>query len=638
MSQAPLINIDDFVKYAESQGFVGGRILRQIGIAINTAVASNTVPAILLRGPAGSGKTWITEILSKYLDGVYVFYQITPGVTEDELIYKYVPAEDTTSGVRIIEGPLPEALRISQRRKVVLVLDEFDKSRPSADALLLDFLQNARVSMRINNKKKTLVGNKQNLIVVLTSNDFREFSEPLLRRVVSIFFEPPPPNAVEELFKKKFDEKIAKLLTTIYTASLYAKLSKPVTIQELYQLGHAMLLYPNATIDELLLMFVTKNYDDLYELQRTLEQLRAEELTASSNNSSNEVNIGETLAKKINEINESIQQNQQASNNNNSATTVTVQQVLSMIKVTKPIINELKPEIVDQNKQIEAFAAVEDDDFREYTRVIQALNPSPTDDPSKFDKFKVVYDELQKKFVITATKPLYILELVRLFGNSIDINAEFYVSDIIAYDNDDSNPLKTLAKRLGSSLYHLYRIFYYTRNLLIFGVNSDVANERALIVRMQRLVSNDNIFKIDIYINTKVMSSKDLRRSVRDFIDYELKYLGLTAYMYSVIDKLNQVSVYKDTNEFIMKKDEIPYLKSAIEILRRFSMLITVKIERNENACETARDYKRDKELIRGRLSAMWDRDNMTFTIYLPPCAPNVKTLEDILMLPVVDF
>ena len=632
--QAPLIDINGFTKFAKDQGFVGDKILRQIAIAINTAIASNTVPAILLRGPAGSGKTWISELIAKYLNAEYVFYQATPGSSEDDLLYKYAPSEKSKSGIEVIPGPLPEALKLSQKRRVVLTIDEFDKTRPSTDAILLDFLQNARVSVRIN-KKRIITGNRQNLIVILTSNDFREFSEPLLRRVVSIFFEPPPPNAVEELFKKKFDEKIAKLLTTIYTASLYAKLSKPVTIQELYQLGNAMLLYPNATIDELLLMFVTKSYDDLYELQRTLEQLRAEELTTSSN-SSNEVSVGETLAKKINEMNES--QNQQASNqtNNNNNSATTVQQLLSLIKVTKPIINELKPEIVDKSKQIETFAAIEDDDFREYTRVIQAFDPSPSDDPSKFDKFKVVYDELQKKFIITATKPLYLLELISLF-NSTDINGEFYISDVIAYDNDESNPMKTLNKRLGSSLYHLYRIFYYTRNLLIFGVNSDVANERAMIIRMQRLVNDDDIFKIDIYINTKVMS-KDLRMSVRDFIDYELKYLSITAYMDNAVKKIQQVSVYKDANEFIMKKDEIPYLKSAVEILRRFSRLVTVKIERAENACETARDYKRNKELVRGSLNAKWNRDDMVFTIYLPPCVPDIKALEDLLGLPVVDF
>lgn len=110
---------------------------------------------------------------------------------------------------KTILGPLPEALIKSREKLSILVLDEFDKTRPSAGALLLDFLQNCRVSVRISNEDKVIRGNPENLIVFLTSNEEREFSEPLLRRVIVINIPPLPTVTVFNIMLKYFDEKTA---------------------------------------------------------------------------------------------------------------------------------------------------------------------------------------------------------------------------------------------------------------------------------------------------------------------------------------------------------------------------------------------------------------------------------------------
>jgi MoxR-like ATPase len=146
--------------------------------------------AVMLRGIPGVGKTSLLEYLAKENGWETVFYQCTPGSTEEDMLYKIIPDENTPSGVKVVEGVLPKALRLAKEgKKVLLILDEIDKTRPIFDAFLLDFLQNFRVSVpgfeiQLNEEEKG------NIFVGLTSNDMRDFSEALLRRVAVV--EIPP--------------------------------------------------------------------------------------------------------------------------------------------------------------------------------------------------------------------------------------------------------------------------------------------------------------------------------------------------------------------------------------------------------------------------------------------------------------
>lgn len=142
------------------------------------------VKAFLLCGPAGVGKTMTTKTIAEMWGAKYVFIQCTPNMSENELLYSIIPTEETKSGVKIVEGKIVEATKNSLNNKTVLVLDEWDKTRPSADAFLLDFLQNCRISWRLDGS--VIEGNTANLVVFLTSNGERELSEPLLRRLIVI--------------------------------------------------------------------------------------------------------------------------------------------------------------------------------------------------------------------------------------------------------------------------------------------------------------------------------------------------------------------------------------------------------------------------------------------------------------------
>ena len=65
------------------------------------------------------------------------------------------------------------------QRPVILVLDEWDKTRPSADSFLLDFLQTGRV----NFSGRVYTADLARLMVFLTFNVERELSEPSVAAV-----------------------------------------------------------------------------------------------------------------------------------------------------------------------------------------------------------------------------------------------------------------------------------------------------------------------------------------------------------------------------------------------------------------------------------------------------------------------
>jgi len=236
-------------------------------LALIESALKQRVP-IMLTGLPGVGKTEFTRLFAKYINAEYIFFQCTLGTNEDDLIYKLLPSEETKSGIKIVEGPLPEALRKSKNKKVVLVLDEYDKTRPTTDAILLDFLQNFRITTRFS-EEKIIEGNKDNIYVFLTSNEERTFSEPLLRRVARIELTPINENIVKEMLRRKFDEKTANVLTRIYTDTLKAELEKPATIQELFQLGQA--LDSGVRLSKLLRTYIIKSDHDLSKFIKYLE-------------------------------------------------------------------------------------------------------------------------------------------------------------------------------------------------------------------------------------------------------------------------------------------------------------------------------------------------------------------------------
>lgn len=241
--------------------------------AVNAALATQPVAGAFLFGPIGTGKSYLPEVLAGVLDAEYYFYQCFPGTREDDLLVKMLPSEQTVSGVALHDGVMMQAVAATQRpdpeRKIILVLDEWDKTRPSADSFLLDFLQTGRV----NFNGRQLRADLSRLIVFLTFNIEREISEPLLRRLPKIDFQHLPPNLVHKALQLTHrDHPFLHNAVVLYERCLLANLPKPATIQELRQFLDAITsLGRQADWDALVYQFVTKTEEN-HELLRRAEK------------------------------------------------------------------------------------------------------------------------------------------------------------------------------------------------------------------------------------------------------------------------------------------------------------------------------------------------------------------------------
>lgn len=203
------------------------------------------INATLLSGEKGAGKTFLTEVVAKLFCGEtwqksYLFYQCHEATTPAHFLYdidvqgvvsavagnvnnmflqqwvqqyvlaivngadpekikqvkNYIDEYSKSSPSTLSKGILVKACEKSLTEKVVLVVDEFDKTPRAIDAFFLDFLQNFRINDPIFGN---IEGKKENIIVIFTSNDERLFSDPFYRRVVTINVEYPDE---KEIFRR----------------------------------------------------------------------------------------------------------------------------------------------------------------------------------------------------------------------------------------------------------------------------------------------------------------------------------------------------------------------------------------------------------------------------------------------------
>lgn len=502
------MELEKLESFLRDRGFY---LSKKILTALYPAVVLSPYP-VLLRGPAGTGKTELSKLIAEYLDAEYIFYQCTIGTTEEDLIYKLLPSEDTKSGIKIVLGPLPEALIKSKKKKTVLVLDEFDKTRPTADALLLDYLQNCRVSVRIKDEK-VITGNPENLIVVLTSNDERDFSEPLLRRVVSVYLEPLPPKKVAEILKNKgVREDIVPLLTRLYEDTLNARLRKPATVQELQQLGSAInVLGDSADWTTLVRAYIIKDdmdwqkYREYLELGRDVEEGEEEE----------------------EDITEYYEHEHEQEDETEEEWKPRMPRITVKMSRNPEVSRDVKEDYTNEDIIVSMYMEHSEDN---YDRVIKDFKPQPTDSPVQFADFRVV-KEGEKTFIIK-DKPLKLKDIVE----NLDIGGEqviysVYLKKIVGREVTlyikDIVSLADFIQRFVES----FKVVYYTRDLLRFKEgNTDFVLSKLedskwqleLVHETKTKTDTKNLEKVILEIlrnHPVVRASSEFTRKVEEFID-----------------------------------------------------------------------------------------------------------------------
>jgi hypothetical protein len=247
----------------------------------------------------------------------------------------------------------------------------------------------------------------------------REFSEPLLRRVIVITLNPLPTATVYEMLKKRFKENTALLLAQIYDDTLKAGLRKPATLQELQQLGEVLESGVNTPLQDLLRMFIIKYDDDWVKFMQYVSSREPYKFVNGNNNS---IDVAQYY-----EPPQEVQIPQPPQPQPQGQTQQLLEKISKIVvrQVNASVTNAVKEEISD-TIETTFKAALSENDITNYSEIIKTLMPSPSDTPDVFGKFKVIKDV--SEYAIVADRPLSLAEYIKLLYKR-SITFEGYIED-----------------------------------------------------------------------------------------------------------------------------------------------------------------------------------------------------------------
>lgn len=243
-----MIEKDELKTMLEGVGYItSDQTIEQIRYSL----LNSPIQGAIIKGVTGSGKTFLPESLSKVLDADLFSVHCHLNTDESDLIQKMIPTEETISGIKLQDNIIIDAIYNSNHSRTILAIDEYDKTRPSADSILLELLQSG--SIFFNNKK--YIGNLENLIIYILANEERELSEYITRRLPVIKFGLMHPSVVAKILRMKYpDNPYIKNAYRLYK-SVYdvPSITKVVTIQELSQYVELLTKFNGAVDEELLI-------------------------------------------------------------------------------------------------------------------------------------------------------------------------------------------------------------------------------------------------------------------------------------------------------------------------------------------------------------------------------------------------
>lgn len=141
----------------------------------------------------------------------------------------------------LLERPLLKAIQAP--KKVVLLIDEIDKTDEEFEAFLFEVLSDFQVSI----PELGTINARHIPIVVLTNNGERELSDGLKRRCVFLYIDYPSIEKETKIVKTKIprlNEKLsAEAAFAVYYLRHHLDLKKKPSISETLDLANALLLF-----------------------------------------------------------------------------------------------------------------------------------------------------------------------------------------------------------------------------------------------------------------------------------------------------------------------------------------------------------------------------------------------------------
>ncbi|ATW25066.1 AAA family ATPase [Candidatus Formimonas warabiya] len=210
---------------------------------------------LLITGAPGVGKTEIAKVLSKVLDTELIRLQCYEGLDENKALYEWnyqkqlllIQAHKNDQGVTedifsqefLLERPLLKA--ILAPKKVVLLIDEIDKTDAEFEAFLFEVLSDFQVSV----PELGTIKAREIPVVILTSNGERDLSDGLKRRCIFLHIDFPAPEKEVEIIKAKVPALGTELTWQLAKSVAYLRnhlaLKKKPSISETLDWAQALL-------------------------------------------------------------------------------------------------------------------------------------------------------------------------------------------------------------------------------------------------------------------------------------------------------------------------------------------------------------------------------------------------------------
>lgn len=290
--------------------------------------------AICLDGPPGAGKTEFANAYTKLLNTIYdnvemITYQCDATTSKTELFedINVVGAVTRDKDKINIPGYLVRAIqKVSEGKRVVLFIDEYDKAREETDSFFYQLLQSGRINTNQHGDIEIPEEFKDNLQVIFCRNDFREkLSGPLTRRLRMLSLDYIKPElfyriATDRLInraKKPVNEELLNLVSLMYEAAYKEKEAftrLPAASEMMIAISDANRLMnladaPKHIIYHTLVKNMFKDQSDLSVFEgrirkSTDEETKAlasilEEMQSSNNEEQSEFNLKEEITSKI---------------------------------------------------------------------------------------------------------------------------------------------------------------------------------------------------------------------------------------------------------------------------------------------------------------------------------------------------
>jgi MoxR-like ATPase len=256
-------------------------------------IAYSLQKPLLIEGPAGVGKTELAKVLAKALDTDLIRLQCYEGLDESKALFEWnyqkqllriqtnqksaswdETKESIFSEEFYIARPLLKALQAP--KPVVLLVDELDKSDEEFESFLLEAFSDYQVTIpEIGTIKANSIP-----IVILTSNNYREFSDALKRRCIHLYIDYPSFEGELNILKLKIPElnnDLAEAIVKFVQAIRKIPIKKSPSISETLDWARTLLvlgaekLEPQLVTDTL--NVILKYQQDIKKIEERVEGL-----------------------------------------------------------------------------------------------------------------------------------------------------------------------------------------------------------------------------------------------------------------------------------------------------------------------------------------------------------------------------